>query len=205
VGRPLRDQSPGFHHVVTRGNNKRVIFLDDRDRTFFCLTVNRVARENGWLVLAYVLMRNHYHLLLSVGERGLSDGMCKLNTAYAVQFNTTHGRINHVFGKRFWSRYLGTDDALKNAARYIVQNPMRAGGTAPLHAYPWSSYAATVGIEYPRMALAPDALLPFFGNTPGNALRSYREFCLGVPSTTELDEPSPVPGTVKRLQRPNFV
>jgi hypothetical protein len=131
--------------------------------------------------------------------------MCRLNTTHAVQFNANHDRINHLFGKRFWSRYLRTEDAVKNAARYIVQNPMRAGGSAPLHEYQWSSYAATVGVEYPRMTLAPNELLSVFGSSPRNALNSYREFCLGVPSPRELDEPYPVPGTVTRLQRPSFV
>ena len=98
VSTPLRDESPGYHHVVTRGNNKRKIFKADKDRGFFCLTVDRVAKKYGWTVLAYVLMDNHYHLVISVGERGLSAGMCELNTAYAVWFNQEHGRVNHLFG-----------------------------------------------------------------------------------------------------------
>src|SRR4051812_30672796 len=72
---PRRDDAPGIHHVVARGNNKRTIYEDDYDRTLFCLTVDRVATRHHWRVLAYVLMRNHYHLLLSIGERGLRDGM----------------------------------------------------------------------------------------------------------------------------------
>jgi REP element-mobilizing transposase RayT len=198
MGRAPRDESPGYHHVVTRGNNKRPIYEDDRDRTFFCLTVNRVARKNGWQVLAFVLMRNHYHLLLSVGDRGLSDGMCALNTAHAVQFNATHRRINHLFGKRFWNRPLTTDAAIRCAARYIAQNPVRAGGTRPLDAYDWSSYAATVGTEFSRIALAADELLPFFGSSPGTAIDAYRKFCLELPSPRELEETRPVPGDVTR-------
>jgi REP element-mobilizing transposase RayT len=71
----LRDESPGYHHVITRGNNKRRIYVDDRDRLFFCMTVRRIARKYGWTVLAYCLMDNHYHLLISVGEQGLHRGM----------------------------------------------------------------------------------------------------------------------------------
>jgi putative transposase len=191
--------------VVTRGNSKRTIYEDDRDRTFFCVTVNRVARKHGWQVLAFVLMRNHYHLLLSVGDRGLSDGMCALNTAHAVHFNTCHGRINHLFGKRFWNRPLTTDAAVQCAARYIVQNPIRAGGTLPLHAYDWSSYAATVGMEFPRIALAVDELLPFFGSTPEAAIDAYREFCLGIPSPNELRHRGSWPGVVSNERGMSFV
>ncbi|HMB81888.1 MAG TPA: transposase, partial [Vicinamibacterales bacterium] len=83
---------------MTRGNNKRVIYLDDRDRWFFCITLERVAAKYDWIVIAYCLMENHYHIVLRVDERGLSKGMCELNTAYAAHFNAVHGRINHLFG-----------------------------------------------------------------------------------------------------------
>jgi putative transposase len=192
----LRIEAPGFHHVVTRGNNKRSIYADDRDRTLFCLAVDRIAKRHDWRVLAYVLMRNHYHLLLEVGDTGLSAGMCQLNTSHAVTYNVRHGRINHLLGKRFWNRYLTTDDSLRSAARYIVQNPIRAGGRLPLERYPWSSYAATVGLEYPRMRLARDELLAWFGDTPARAVTEYRRFCAEVPDPPWPNRPRLVPGTV---------
>ena len=60
-----RDERAGFHHVVTRGNNRRRIFEDDVDRWFFCTTVERIAKKYGWTILAYCLMDNHYHLVLT--------------------------------------------------------------------------------------------------------------------------------------------
>src|SRR4051794_23897978 len=111
-----RDERPAFHHVVTRGNNQRRIFENDDDRWFFCITVDRIAKKYGWTVLAYCLMDNHYHLVLSIGELGLADGMCELNTAYARNYNARHGRINHLFGKRYWNRYLRTHATVVNAS-----------------------------------------------------------------------------------------
>ena len=178
-----RDERPGFHHVVTRGNNKRRIYLDDEDRRFFCITVDRIAQKFGWTVLAYCLMENHYHLVLSVGERGLASGMCELNTSYAVQFNARHGRINHLFGKRYWNRYLRTDATVVNALRYVVQNPRRAGGSRPLEAYVWSSYAATIGVAYASLRLDRDQVLQYFGTTPERAIDEYRAYCAALPST----------------------
>jgi len=177
VSTPLRDESPGYHHVITRGNNKRKIFETDRDRSFFCLTVNRVALKYGWTVLAYVLMDNHYHLVISVGERGLSAGMCELNTAYAVWFNQEHGRVNHLFGKRFWNRRLRTEASLFNAIRYVIQNPRRAGERGPLEAHIWTSYAATIGLAFAAIRLARDEVLAFFGRTPERAIQRFREVC----------------------------
>jgi putative transposase len=177
VSTPLRDESPGYHHVVTRGNNKRTIFKANRDRRFFCMTVDRIALKNGWTVLAYVLMDNHYHLVISVGERGLSAGMCELNTAYAVWFNQEHGRVNHLFGKRFWNRPLRTEASLFNAIRYVIQNPRRAGELGPLEAHIWTSYTATIGLAFAEIRLARDEVLAFFGRTPERAIQRFREVC----------------------------
>jgi len=172
-----RDESPGYHHVVTRGNNKRVIYEDTRDRKFFCLTVDRIAEKYGWTIIAYCLMRNHYHLIIRVREKGLSAGMCELNTAYAIHFNVWHGRINHLFGKRFWSRRLRSEGAFFNAVRYVIRNPVLDGGKRPLESYRWTSYAATIGLAFADMKLARDELLEFYGRTPREAIAEFRESC----------------------------
>ena len=177
MGQKLRDESPGYHHVVTRGNNKRVIYLDDRDRWFFCITVERIAAKYGWTVIAYCLMKNHYHLVLRVDERGLAKGMGELNTAYAVHFNTNHGRINHLFGKRYWNRRLRTDGSLINAVRYVVQNPQRAGKSGPLEGHAWTSYAATIGQAFSAIRIDRDELLELFGRTPEKAVEEFVRFC----------------------------
>jgi len=177
VSTPLRDESPGYHHVVTRGNNKRTIYLDDRDREFFCSSVTRIARKYGWTILAYCLMDNHYHLLISVGEKGLSDGMCELNSGYACTFNARHGRVNHLFGKRYWNRRITTDASLWNVVRYIVQNPRRAGGEKPLEGYRWTSYAATIGLAFADIQLARTEVLRFFGRVRAEAVDDFRIFC----------------------------
>jgi REP element-mobilizing transposase RayT len=178
-----RDQSAGYHHIGARGNNKRPIFVDDDDRWFFCLTVNRMIKKHGWTVVAYCLMRNHYHLALEADEGGLAKGMCELNTACARAFNARHGRINHLFGSRYWNEHLTTDASIRNAVRYIVQNPTRAGGKLPLEAYVWSSYAATIGVAFARIKLARDQLLPLFGRTPEEAIERFRVFCNEMPRT----------------------
>jgi REP-associated tyrosine transposase len=181
----IRDERPGYHHVVARGNNKRAIYHDDQDRWFFCTTVERVAKRYDWTIVAFALMGNHYHLVLHVTEKGLSNGMCELNTGYAVNYNARHGRINHLFGKRYWNRPLLTQGSLMNAVRYVVQNPRRAGGSKPLEAYVWTSYAATIGLAFSAIKLDHDALLALFGRTPASAVESFREFC----STTEASGP----------------
>ena len=172
-----RDNRPGFHHVVTRGNNKQRIFLNNADREQFLRTLARIANRHGWNIYAYCLMRNHYHLVLNIDERGLSDGMCELNTAYALTFNMSHGRINHLFGRRYWSEYLADDRRVLNAVRYVVQNPRRAGRSGSLESYAWSSYAATIGLALSFAHLATGELLAFFGNGRDRAIARFVEFC----------------------------
>ena len=183
VSTPLRDESPGYHHVVTRGNNKRSIYVDDRDRAFFCWTVSRIAKKYDWTVLAYCLMENHYHLLISVGEKGLAGGMCELNSGYACAFNARHGRVNHLFGKRYWSRRVKTDASLWNVVRYIVQNPRRAGVAQTLDGYRWTSYAATIGLALADIQLARDEVLRFFSRRESRAVETFRWFCSASPMT----------------------
>jgi putative transposase len=191
VSTALRDESPGFHHVVCRGNNRRRIYVDDHDRMFFCATVDRLATKYHWRILAWCLMDNHYHLVIEVTDRGLAAGMCELNSGYACTFNVRHGRVNHLFGKRYFSRRIRTDAQMLNVVRYIVQNPRAAGGSRPLQAYRWTSYAATIGLAIADIRLARDELLSFFGRDPTYAREWFRVFCTasGFPSLVRWQPP----------------
>jgi hypothetical protein len=125
-------------------------------------------------------MRNHYHLVIRLGacENGLSRGMCELNTAYALEYNKRHGRINHLFGKRYWSRYLKKDADILSACRYVVLNPVRAGAVDDPALWTWSSYLATIeqALSIPRFDA--DEVLGLFGRTTRErAIAAYREFC----------------------------
>jgi REP element-mobilizing transposase RayT len=173
----LRDQRPGYHHIVTRGNNKQTIYLDDRDRASFLVLLDWVARKYDWDILTYCLMRNHYHLVVKIRQLGLARGMCELNGIYALYFNGQHARINHLFGRRYWSEFARTEEHLKNVIRYVVQNPRRAGKPGPLESHPWTSYAATIGEAFTISRFARTELLELFGRTPAQAILEFSTFC----------------------------
>jgi putative transposase len=185
MARKPRDERPGYHHVVTRGNNKQTIFLNNRDRLTFMLLLEMSAARNNWSILAYCLMRNHYHLVLNVRDE-LARGMRDLNGFYALYFNGTHKRINHLFGKRYWNEYTETEGHLKNAIRYVIQNPRRAGATGPLEDHPWTSYRASIGTEFGPKRFARDELLAMFGRDPSIARAEFMAFCEEPPPPRPL-------------------
>ena len=97
MARPLRlDHAGGVWHVTSRGNERREIFREDEDRERFLRTLAEVVRRFRWRVHAYVLMGNHYHLLLETPEPTLSRGMRHLNGIYTQRFNRRHGRVGHL-------------------------------------------------------------------------------------------------------------
>lgn len=178
----------GYYHVVARGNNKRPIYDDDDDREEFLVLLERIARRYGWLFYAYCLMGNHYHLVLQIADKGLSRGMCELNTAHALTYNLRHARINHLFGRRFWSELITTDAYLLGACRYVVQNPVRAGLCGTCDEWSWSSYRATVGAVPGRPFLAIQGVLDFVAPRSREQAAAFRDFCgVVVPKRQRLD------------------
>jgi len=171
-----RHQEPGaYYHVCTRGNNKHAIF-DDELRHLFLRLVQTVAEAYDWRVLAFALMGNHYHLVLRIGDRELSDGMCVLNTRFARSSNSRFDRINHCFGQRFWSAHLDTEHYVLNSVRYCHWNPPRAKVCAEPRDSIWTSYRASVGLDSPHPVIATDELLGLFDTHPVRARRALADF-----------------------------
>jgi putative transposase len=133
VPRVLRDQTPGYFHVTSRGNNRRDIFLTSDDRHVFLALLGRIARQQEWRLPAWCLMINHFHLVLETRHENLSAGMQRLNGVYAQWFNAWHSRTNHLFGRRFWSKRITGEAQLRDTAEYVIHNPVRAGFCAD----PW--------------------------------------------------------------------
>src|SRR5689334_24976497 len=83
MARTLRLEYAGaVWYVTSTGNDRHEIFCDDQDRRRFLEVLARVVTGAGWRVHAYVLMSDHYHLLLETPEPTLSKGMRQLNGVY---------------------------------------------------------------------------------------------------------------------------
>ena len=122
-----RDQAPGYFHVTTRGNDGMDVFLTIDDRRVFLVLLDRVVQDLEWALPGWLLMTNHFHLIVETHHENLSAGMQRLNGVYAQWFNAWHARKNHLFGKRFWSKRVTDDAQLQQTADYVLDNPVRAG------------------------------------------------------------------------------
>lgn len=176
VGRAPRIQAPGVvYHVGAKGNRGCPIYDDAFDRHIFLMLLEKHTRACGWAVLTYVLMTNHYHLLLRLREPSLSDGMCGLNGEFSRFTSARYGlEPGHLFRNRFWSEPMEDERHLLATARYIVLNPVRAGICRTPGEWSWSSYQALAGRAFPPAFLAADELLRLVGRTPAKARDAYR-------------------------------
>ncbi len=154
MARKVRIQYPGaVYHVMSRGDRKEEIFLSDRDRYRFLDTLEEACDRSGFLVHSYVLMPNHYHLLLETPDGNLVSGMRWLQGTYTVRFNHRNNMVGHLFQGRYKAIPVDTDDPdyFPLLSNYIHLNPARAhllGGNYPaLSSYPWSSYRSFLSGE----------------------------------------------------------
>ena len=127
--RALRIEYPGAHyHVMARGQRRDLIYRDDRDRGDFLELLGKASQRYGWEVLGYVLMGNHYHLLLETQEPNLSVGMHWLQTSFGTRHRLRHGLSGSVFGGRYKALLIERDARhLGTVLEYIHLNPWRAG------------------------------------------------------------------------------
>lgn len=175
--RPLRLEFPGaVWHVTSRGNEGREIFRDGQDRERFVSILGRTVSLFGWRLHAYVLMKNHHHLLVETPEPTLSRGMRQLNGLYTQAFNRRHRRVGHLLQGRFKGILVERESHLLELGRYVVLNPVRAGLVRRPNAWEWSSYRATAGLEPAPSWLRTDETLEPFGRRHGEAVRKYRAF-----------------------------
>lgn len=196
--RGARLDAPGtLHHVMIRGLEKGLIFIDDYDRQDFVRRLGIVAGETATAIFAYALMGNHVHILLKSGPLGMSTFMRRILSGYAQYYNRRHKRVGYLFQNRYKSVICEEDAYFRKLVAYIHLNPLRGGLVASLRElddYPWCSHAFLTGagngggtgtgggVEAGTGVGAGvaaggwyrrDSVLGFFGTREGDALRAY--------------------------------
>jgi putative transposase len=145
MSRKLRIQFPGaIYHLMSRGDRREAIFLDDHDRESFLQTLGDTCVKTGWQVHAFCLMPNHFHLVVETPQPNLVSGMKWLLGTYTARFNRRHRLSGHVFAGRYKSLLVaGEGGYLLTVCDYVHLNPVRGKLLRPefaLKEYRWSSF-----------------------------------------------------------------
>jgi REP element-mobilizing transposase RayT len=177
MARPLRIEYPGaLYHVTARGNARQDIFRDQGDYLEFLNVLCSVAKRFNWLIYAYCLIGNHYHLLIETPDGNLSTGMRQLNGVYSQRYNRRHKQVGHLMQGRYKAIIVDKETYLAELSRYIVLNPVRVGISKRPEQWKWSSYRSTAGIGKGAECLRDDWLLRYFGKTRTKSQQKYQEF-----------------------------
>ncbi|MCX6991560.1 MAG: transposase, partial [Kiritimatiellaeota bacterium] len=130
MARPLRiDIADGWYHITNRGIDRQRIFDDDRDCGHFLELLGEMHERYAARIHAYVLMGNHYHLLIQTPEANASRAIQWLNVSYSLWYNCRHNRVGPLFQGRFKSVLIEGEGAwVLEALFYLHLNPVRVRG-----------------------------------------------------------------------------
>ncbi|MCL5024392.1 MAG: transposase [Nitrospirae bacterium] len=177
MARQLRIEFEGaFYHVTSRGNMRDRIFFHDEDRERFPDILGKTKERYCYLLHAYALMDNHYHLLVETPKANISQVMQNVNTSYTVYANRKYRRSGHLFQGRFKGMIVDKNEYLVTLSRYIHLNPVRAGIVEKPEDSEWTSYKTYVGgAESGRLVDKTDTL-GVFSEKKRKAIEKYRAF-----------------------------
>lgn len=188
MSRQARLDAPGIlHHVMARGIEQGAIFRDDRDMEDFINRLSKLAMQKAWIIYAWSLIPNHFHLLIRTGKEPLSRNMRSLMSGYAGYFNRRHKRHGHLFQNRYKSIVCEEETYFTELVRYLHLNPLRAGivkDVRELDVYKYTGHSAIVG-KIKRPWQETEEVLVRFCDDHSEAIREYRKY---IASGVELGQ-----------------
>jgi putative transposase len=179
MARQLRIEFPGaFYHVIQRGIERKNIYASDKDKDRFLFYLNAAHTSYRAVFHSYVLMDNHYHLILETPDAPLSKIMHYIDAAYAAYFNTKYKRAGPLYQGRFKALLVEQDEYLHSLSCYIHLNPVRSGIVKSPEEYTYSSYNAFVeNLETPNW-LNTGFILSMFDKQLPEAKKLYEQFVI---------------------------
>lgn len=177
MSRPLRIEYPNaVYHVMNRGLNRQLIYLNDDDYEVFLEAVKESSKFFGIRIISYCLMPNHYHLLIQTPKANLSRAMRHLSGVYTQRFNRFHKKDGPLFRGRYKAILVQGGEYLTHLIRYVHLNPAQAKLVRDISKYSWTSHRDYLKGEDQPPWLHVRFGLAFFSNELKSALRGYREF-----------------------------
>ncbi len=197
MARPLRIQYSGaVYHLTCRGNERRDIFWGDDDRQIFLRILSQSLNIYSVQLHAYVLMSNHFHLLVATPLGNLSEFMRHFNITYTSNFNRRHKRVGHLYQGRYKSILVEKEAYLSVLSRYIHLNPIRVPAfenddnkrkATFLLQFPWSSLPGYLDKnKRDRMVNYSLVLADFGGDTPKGRAAYRRQLLADIDESLEV-------------------
>jgi len=185
MARPLRIQYPGaVYHITCRGNERKDIFKDDIDRKTFLNLLIASSKIYRIKIYSYVLMTNHFHLLIETPIGNLSEFMRQFNITYTSHYNRRHNRTGHLYQGRYKSVLVDKDMYLAVLSRYIHLNPVKIKKMKEitereklryLKNYKWSSLPGYINRRAKQQIIDYTLILKEYGGDNDKARRAYKE------------------------------
>jgi len=175
--RPLRVEYPGaWYHVLNRGRRKEKIFQNERDYKTFLEILEQICRLYGFEIHAYILMPNHYHLLIRTPRGNLSRGMRHLNGVYTQKYNKRYNIDGGLFRGRYKSMVVEEEEYLLELVRYIHRNAYEAGLEEKIGQYKWDSHKGYMAGKAKQRWLRTEEVLSRFNQYENEAVRELNAF-----------------------------
>ena len=186
MARPLRIEYAGaYYHVMNRGNQRQTVFTGPRDYELFLERLGQFSQQFEVRLLCYCCMPNHFHLYLRTDQANLSRFMQSLLTSFTITLNRRHQGSGHVFQGRFKAHLVENEVYGAEVSRYLHLNPVRtkalrqasvSARRQALRAFPWSSYAACIGLSAAPAWFDPAQLLADWGARRRTQMRRYGQY-----------------------------
>ena len=176
MARPLRIEYEGaFYHVTARGNERKKIYHSKSDYEKFKEYLREAKEKYGYRLHCYVLMINHYHLLIETPEANLSKIMHYINGSYTNYINIKKKRSGHLFQGRYKAIVVDKDSYLLGLSRYMHLNPVRAGIVHNPEEYLYSSYRS-YSLNDKEDMVSLNLILSTLSEDKEEAANKYRSF-----------------------------
>ncbi len=166
---------PGvIYHIYNRGHNRSNIFFSESNYIFFLRRLRQYILPEA-KIIAYVLMPNHYHLLVEILAVNFSHAMQNFAISYTKAINQRFSRTGSVFQGAFKSKPVEKNEVLLHLSKYIHLNPLKANLVKQLEDWPFSSYPEYIGTRDGRLP-DPGLILEQFASNESDARFRYKEF-----------------------------
>ena len=191
MARPLRIEYEGaLYHITARGNERKRIYFGKADYERFKKYLSEAEIKYGILLHCYILMSNHYHLVLETPEGNLSKVMHFIHGSYTTYVNITRKRSGHLFQGRYKAIVVDKDNHLLELSRYIHLNPVRAGMVKKPEDYSYSSYRSYISNDKDEI-VTQEFILGMLSGKEADAKKRYKRF---VESAIGVELESPLKG-----------